>query len=245
MLLKRILTTWAGLVLLTVAVSAQTQTGGLTVRSQPPGAEVVLKGDAVVAGVTPTTFQQQLSGEYRLTIKKYGYEKYKTTVVLDPSNALALDIKLTQKSRIKAAARSLFIPGWGQRYSDQKTKSFIFNFLACGAVATFFLVDDEFQYRNDLLKQQRRLYDSSVSAGVDYSQLQSIQSELNKKQKKAYDAENVRRAAIGAVIGVWGMNVLDALFFFPDDHATFSVGGLSLRPDTRSGRIGLTLAGRF
>lgn len=244
-MLKRILTFTAIVLSFAAAVSAQSADSGFSVISSPPGAEVTLTGDAVVAGVTPTTFRQPLLGEYKVTVRKYGYENYNSRVTLDPVKSLALDVRLTPKTRLKAAARSLFIPGWGQRYTDQKGKSFVFNLLAAGSIAAFLIADEEFRYRRDLYNDISKTYDSSKTAGAGYDQMQRLYAELSAKQKKAYDAETVRRATIGTVIGVWGLSVLDAILFFPSDHGTFTVGGISVEPNSRPGTLGLKMSRRF
>lgn len=246
MLLKRILTTLAFLVAWPLGLWAQTNApGGLAVTTSPPGAEVTLDGEAVVVGISPTSFHHNLVGDYRVTIKRYGFETYKTRVTLDPTKQMALDVKLTSKTRLKSAARSLFIPGWGQRYTDQGTKGFFFTVLAAGSVAAFLLADEEFNYRNDLFKQQRHLFDSSVAAGTSYNQIAAIQRQVASTQQKAYDAETTRRVTIGIVAGVWALNVMDALLFFPSDQGSFSVGGLSFQPSAKPGTLGLAVSRRF
>ncbi len=244
-MLKRTLTMAALALVFTAATSTQGADGGFAVTSSPPGAEVTLKGEAVVVGVTPTAFLHPLVGDYQVTVRKYGFENYRTRVTLDPAKPLALDIQLTPKTRLKAAARSLFIPGWGQRYTEQKSKSFLFNLLAAGSVAAFLLADEEFRYRRDLFNDISHVYDSSKSAGASYQQMQRLHTELTTKQKKAYDAESFRRATIGAVIGVWGLSVLDALLFFPSERGTFSVGGISMAPSNTPGVLGLQMTRRF
>jgi hypothetical protein len=246
MLLKRTLTTLVLALSLAAATSAQqTPQSGLTVRSNPDGAEVTLKGDAIVTGITPTTFHQLLVGSYTVIVKRHGYENYKTHVMLDPNQPASLDVRLSPRTRIKAAARSLFVPGWGQYYGQQKTKGVLFTLLAAGSVGAFLIADHDFQNKNDLFKASEHAYDSSVAAGASYQELVRAQASLASTQKKAYDSENVRRATLGAVIGVWSLSLLDALLFFPEDHGTFTVKGISVTPDTKPGTLGLTLSRRF
>jgi hypothetical protein len=96
-----------------------------------------------------------------------------------------------------------------------------------------------------LFKEQRRLYDSSSAAGATYQQLLGVHNELVKTQKRAYDAETTRRTTIGIAIGVWALNFVDALLFFPEDHGTFTVGGISLEPIKQPGTLGLAVARKF
>ena len=68
---------------------------------------------------------------------------------------------------------------------------------------------------------------------------------LTKQQEKAYDAENDRRFAIGSVIAVWSLSVLDALFFFPEEKGSFTVKGLSVTPQADMKNISVNLSYEF
>ena len=233
------------LLFLPLISSAQlNMSGDLTVRTDPEGAQVELKGEAKVAGVSPVRFRHLLIGEYKLSVKKHGYENYKSSVVLDPMKQLEVDVLLTPKTRFKAAARSLLLPGWGQRYADRKTKGYLYTFLAAGAAVAYFIADDEFDYRNELFDDIRNNYDSLAVHG-NIGQLQELYPSLVKAQEDAFDAENVRRITIGAAIGIWTLNVLDALFFFPEEKGTFTVKGLPFEPEAGFDKVGMTLSLNF
>jgi hypothetical protein len=239
MLLKRILTLVTLLLTLSGAATAQTSAdagvaAGIVIRTSPPGAEVVLEGDAVVTGITPATIRYPLIGPYKLTIKRSGYEKYKSDLVLNPSQQLQLDISLSRKTPIKAAVRSMFLPGWGQNYSEQKTKAFAFTMLFAGAVTTYFIADHRFDDKEETFLTRQREYDDAVTDGASYTEL-----------SRRLDAENVRRIGIGLVVGVWGLNVLDALFFTPTDKAVVTVKGISVAPSTEPDQFGIQLTKSF
>lgn len=245
MALKRILATVLIFISLPLILNAQgIQTGSLTVRSIPEGALITLTGEVVVSGVSPATFNHVLIGDYRLELKKYGYENYKTHVVLDPNKNTQVDINLSPKTRFKAMARSLFIPGWGQRYTDQKTKGFLFTTLAVGSVVAYLIADDDFDDKKQIYDDKLREYDITKSSGT-YEDLVKIHGELVEAQEDAYDAEDIRRVTIGAVIGVWGLNLLDALFLFPEERGTFSVKGLTIAPDVSPVNTGVTISMDF
>ncbi len=228
----------------TLIAQTSTMTGDLTVRSDPQGALVRLSGGAIVSGVTPVRFRHLMIGDYELTLKKHGYETYKTRIELDPTRQMEVDIKLSPKTRFKTAVRSLFIPGWGQRYADRKTKGWAFTILTVAAGVAYLYADDEFDYRFDDLKKFEREYDSlKVSGSVD--ELQEVYPSLVRAQEKAYDAENVRRIVIGAGIGIWALNVIDAIFFFPEEKGTFTVKGLTLAPSADTENVGLSISMKF
>jgi hypothetical protein len=245
MTLKRILTAVLTTVSIPFLSSAQgTASGDVTVRSTPEGAHITISGDVVVSGVTPARFRHLLIGDYKLVLKKHGYESYSTRVALDPTRQIEIDIRLSPKTLLKATVRSFFIPGWGQKYTDQKTKGYLIGALAIGSVLAYLAADDEFDYRYDLFLEKRNLFDSLRTAG-SIDDLRRLKPELDKVQDDAYDAENVRRAAIGAIIAVLGINLLDILFFYPEQRATFSIKGLAISPTADPNRVGLTLSKRF
>ncbi len=233
------------LLLLQSAIAQDSSDPGLIVRSSPEGAEVVLRGDAVVAGVTPTFFRQGLMGEYKVEFIKYGYEKYSTKIVLDPAKQTELAVELSRKTGFKAAVRSMIIPGWGQRYGDQKTKGMLYHFAAVGVVTAFLIADKDFDNKYDRFQLRRDAFDSTVAAGGSYPDVQSAHADLVTAQQKAHDAEEIRRITIGAVAGIWALNVIDALFFFPDEKATFTVKGLTVRPEADTKSVGLTISHSF
>ena len=245
MTLKRILA--ATIVAVAVPMIAWSQgitSGNFTVRSLPPGAQVILKGETIVTGITPANFSHLLIGDYELIVTKYGYQTYKTRVTLDPNTPQTINVSLKKKNRFKAFARSLFIPGWGQKYSDQKTKSYLYPILTgLGGVALYF-ANDEFNYRNDNYESRLAHYDSVASDG-NVAQLRLLKPGLDEAQEKAYDAENVRRITAGVVIGVWALNLIDILFFFPEERGTFSVKGITFESNATPNQFGLTLTRKF
>ncbi len=245
-MLKRILTTLLLLVLSSVSVMSQTAgQSGLTITSNPPGAEVILEGDAMVTGVTPTAFRYPLIGEYKVVVRKHGYEDYKSRLVLDPSKEFSLDVNLSRKTGIKAAVRSMFIPGWGQHYTDQNTKSLLFAGLFAGAAAFYFIADHDFDDKEDDFVRARGEYDEAVKRAAGDTELRGLLQTLTSAQQDAYDSENVRRVAIGTVIGAWGLNILDALLFTPGDEALYTVKGISVVPEVGADGVGLTLSKAF
>jgi len=245
MTLKRILTIGALSLLAATAVYGQNDAGGsVTVVSDPPGAEVTLDGAVTVSGVTPAIFNQTLIGDYRLKISRHGYENYKTRLVIDPSKPMQFDVTLSRKTKFKAAIRSMVIPGWGQRYGDQKTKGYIFSFLAVGSVTAFLIADDDFRAKRDRYDDRLAEYDALKESGT-YEQLAAFKPSLDQAQEDAYDAETWRRAAVGAVIGAWSISLLDAIFFFPEEHGTFSVKGLTIAPEAGADGVNLSISTKF
>lgn len=244
-MVKRILAFSLVAGLIPVFAAGQTAGGSITVISDPGGAEVMLKGDATVVGVTPTTFQHIFIGKYDLVLSKPGYETYKERVLIDPSQNMRFDISLTPKTAFKASLRSTFLPGWGQRYGGQTTKGWVFHFFAAGSIAAYFVADHNFDIKYDKFVRRQEAYDAAVAGGAGREELQSLLDDLQTYQDDAYNYEDYRRITIGTVVGVWGLAVLDALLFFPDNRSDVSTGGVSLETGAGSTPLGLTLSYRF
>ena len=244
--MKRILITVAGFWLIPALVPAQPgTTGGVTITSAPPGAEVMLEGEARVSGLSPITFSYLLVGEYSLTVKKHGYEDYKTCLILDPARSQQVHVELSPKTGAKAALRSGLIPGWGQRYGERKTTGFLASVLFVGAGLTFLDAESTFQDREDDYSACLESYDAAVRRGTSIDELIRLHTALVDAQQEAYDAENNRRLTAGIVVGIWGLNVLDALLFTPNERATFSIKGIAIAPSADGQGVRLTLSKAF
>jgi hypothetical protein len=229
------------LCLIVPTVFAQETGGGLTIDTSPSGAEVHLSGIISIDGLTPARFAQGLEGHYQVRIKKSGYETYKSNLFLQPDRNINLTVKLTPKTRLKAAARSLLIPGWGQSYTDQKTKGLIFTLAAIGAGAGYFMSDSDFDEKNNRYKATLSDYNRAST----FEEKNRLYTRLALTKKEAYDAENGRRIAIGAVIAAWGINLLDILFFFPEESGSMVIDKLSLKSAPQKGGGTVVLSYNF
>ena len=240
MMRKRILLTLL-IIALPLIVTAQGITGGFTVDSNPPGALVTLDGALMLTGVTPVNFKQGLDGKFKIKVEKQGYESYKSSVFLQSGKATTLNIRLKPKTRFKAVSRSLLIPGWGQMYGGQKFKGTMFLLLAAGGVASYLIADSDFDDKQEEYDRLNGEYQSAVT----YSEKERLYPILSDARKDAYDAENIRRITIGVTIGVWGLSLLDALLFFPEERGSFIVDQISIEPDLEQGGAKIVLSSRF
>lgn len=223
-----------------LSLMAQEATSGFHIETNPPGAEVNLIGTVTVTGLSPVSFNLGLEGNYQLQVKKYGYETHKSSVYIQAGRAVNLMVNLRPKTRLKAAARSLIIPGWGQSYSAQKTKGLLFGLAAATGIASFLITDSDFDNKN--AEYDNLLID--YNKATTFSEKERLYPLVRDAKKKAYDMETRRRIAIGATVAVWSLNVLDVLLFFPEAGGSMIVNGLSVKPDI-SGKAYLTISYRF
>ena len=222
---------------LSVSAYAQNSTGpGVTVRSTPSGATVILNGDFTVAGVTPTVFTQGLNGYYEITAYRPGYETYHSSVILSGDQPMSIDVALEPKTRAKAALRSLIIPGWGQRYYGSSGKGTLLTVGALAGGITVGILHLHFDHeRNQYFDVLDRF-----SGTRSVAEREGLLDELYNKQKSAYDAERARNIGAAILAGFWAYNVLDALLFFPDYSIQISGANLSLSPDFKADGVQLT-----
>ena len=233
------------LLLLSCPVLGQDLTPGkIFVNSVPDGAVVTLSGDTRVSGVTPVRFDHILYGDYRLEISRYGFEEYKTRLLINPSLPMEISVNLKPKTRFKASLRSLLIPGWGQRYFDKNRRGNLLTAAAIVSAAGYFWIDREFDKKYERYEEYLKQYDDIASSGT-LEELRAFQPVLEEAQQDAYDYENVRRAASGAVIGVWAINMIDILFFSAPQGGTFTIKGVAVTPSSIEGNPGITLSGSF
>lgn len=242
MALKRILATILTISMVAGVGRAQSiASGDVSVTSTPAGAIATLSGESVVTGVTPARFRHLLVGEYRLDVRLSGYETFTTRVALDPARPSEISVTLTPKTRIKAALRSMVIPGWGQHYSARRSRALAFALFSAGSAVAVLIADREFDDEFQIYQNRLHEYDAATT----YEEQRRLHPELIAAQNDAYDAENFRRITMGVAIGVWSLNLLDALIFFPHRPEGFRVKGLTVSPTADFQQVGLSLVARF
>ncbi len=217
------------ILLLAISATARSQTSPVvSVTSKPSGATVILSGDYTVAGITPTSFSQNLVGLYRITAHHEGYETYHSTVVLSGREAVALDIKMVAKTRVRAAMRSLVFPGWGQDYVGSKTKGALLTIGTLAAAATTGIMHLRYESRRHDFDDYNAIYNKTRSV----EEREKMLAKHYALQKDAYGAEHDRNIVLGVLAGIWAYNLLDAILFFPDYGLSVSGTNLGLYPDS-------------
>ena len=229
------------LFLVTTTAFAQQGVNGLSVVSNPAGAEVILSGDKIISGITPVNFIQALDGYYKVDIKKDGYETYKSSLLIRAGEPRSISVALRPKTRFKASTRSFFIPGWGQMYTNQKTKGGIFFIMTLGAVTSYLIADNDYNDKADIYDD----YEDRYNAMTSFAEKEQFYPILADARNDAYDAETLRRITIGAAIAVWGLNFIDALFFFPERNGKLPANSISVVPDMEQGGGLVILSHRF
>jgi hypothetical protein len=209
--LVMILLTWGARVSAQEDQAASPARGTFSLYSKPSGAFVYLQGDYDFIGLTPCEVPFPLEGSYRVKALKRGYEDWtsRITVVGDRQNSLYM--KLSPKTKWKTALRSAIFPGWGQYYSDRKTKGIIFGILQIGsllgtayAYQNYEDAKDDYYATVDRYRTEKRI-----------DELARLRTEMNHLRRDADYAWELRNTFLALTAGIWAYNVLESVLFFP------------------------------
>ena len=197
------------------AASAQSndkEHDGTRIETNPIGAVVYLKGEYRLAGRAPFVIHQPLSGVYEIKASKRGYETYAATHVFRPDLPERLQIRLTRKTRLRAMIRSMFIPGWGQVYSEQPFKGVVLGSAQFVSGLYLLIADSRYQKAVDAFNTAVRNFKRyEKNAEVRGLYIQKI-FETQKDVDKHYE---IRKRALIIAASIYIYNLLDALILFP------------------------------
>lgn len=188
---------------------------GITISTNPSGATVYLNGEIDLVANTPARIPSDISGRFRAEITRPGYETWKGDLTFVPGSTRNIEIRLSRKTRVKAALRSLIIPGWGQVYSENKSRGYLITSGVIITGATLYYLDRRFDNKKSDFDIARKNYD----AATRIDERNALKAILDDRQHDAYRAETDRNTAFAIGVALWGYNVLDALLFFPGDKA--------------------------
>jgi PEGA domain/Family of unknown function (DUF5683) len=242
MALKRILTAVfvSCFIFLSLPAAGQ-EAGNVLVNSEPQGALVQLQGDLALSGVTPVKFDRALSGKYRVEVLREGYENYRSTAYFAVNQQSQLSIKLVPKTKAKAFFRSVIIPGWGQRYYGDRTKSALFAVGTLASAVGYAFVKWDYDDKVDVYNARK----ADFNAATRWSDLPRLEAQLKDAQKKANDAENIVNVMTAVTAGIYVLNLLDSFLFFPEFDRYTEYKAISVVPAYQPGTASLALSIRF
>lgn len=212
----------------------------ISIQTSPPGALVTLTGEVKISGVTPFLFDRPLTGVYRVTAFRKGFETYRITARLAESEPTRLEFRLTPKTRLKAALRSVVFPGWGQKYYGRPGRGVLMFLGAIASSGGYLLIREDFQSKENDLAIAKRNYSRASS----WAELVRTDAVLRDAQDQANKAEDRLNIAMGIAVGVYALNVLDCLLFFPNYDGDGNQK-LTIRPEFDGAMAGLSVAKQF
>ena len=169
------------LVLILLFSPCVAQEAGTVIDSDPPGAAITLDGEYHLSATTPCRLPDNINGRFTIEAMMPGYESWRGDITIMPGQGNHYSFTLAPKTRIKASLRSLFIPGWGQSYSNQKQKAFILTISTLGfAVGTLLAHNDFARKRDD--------YDQAVidlGNAVSYDEVLELRARVVDKNRSS------------------------------------------------------------
>jgi hypothetical protein len=189
-----------------VSLAMERATGFLYLRSIPEGARVLIDGEFV--GMTPLEQAPIPIGTRSVALMKGGYDKWEGTVDIATGETAEFAVTLVAGSKTKTGAfvRSMFFPGWGQRYRGASNLGNMFSIAAiCGLGACFFTVSD---------------HNSKMDDYEDYNSVSNPDRHtLDRLYDEADKATKVGNVVIIATGLIWAANVAEAALGFPAGEA--------------------------
>ena len=196
----------------------------VTIESMPNGAEVSINGKR--AGETPLRDFTVIAGANEISIKRMGYETHHARVTVSQKNPLNLNPVLIPKTRNKALLKSLLLPGFGQRYSEHKSKGAFISVLQAAAIAGVVVAT----IRNNNTQNE---YDDAYTAykrAATPDDIKATRKLMKAKHDTVTTARNTQNVVIGATAIIYLYNVIDAALTTPKIEVKMPVSSLSLEP---------------
>ena len=191
------------------------------ITSEPIGATIYIGGEVI--GKTPSYLPYKISGEYLLRAEKPGYESWSHKIDFSnwPKDTLACALKL--KTKTKAFFRSFLLPGWGQRYAEERSKGKILTALQFTSLISLGAAQLYYDNRLENYNNKKLEYETIAKS---YTSAPHAWNELNSSYSKLENAHELRQILVYSAIGAYALNLIDILFFFPEDLHEIKIFGL-------------------
>ncbi len=187
-----------------LSLNLQPMMGYLTLQGDTE-AQVKVSGRAV--GSTPMEQHPLQMGPYDLKITKPEYYSYSSQMVVQYNHITTVDFSLKKKPKGPAVAFSLVVPGGGQVYQGYK-RGLVY---ITSAVALAYLGFSSHQDVNTFHDQ----YDSRLAdynTAPDEETATPLAAAVQESLDAWTDAEDSRNLMLGALAGVWVVNIVDIAF---------------------------------
>jgi hypothetical protein len=185
--------------------------GSLTLITRPTGASFRVSGDQEVAGQAPVTLEPWLPGTYRIEAFAAGYDRWRRTLISDGMTVDTLWMTLRPKNALKAGARALVLPGWGQFYDQHPGRGTVVMASLAAAGVGLGLTHLRLRDRED----ERAAAYEDVLAAQTSEELTAAVAVWDRAHDRWGSAQRLRAGFIWSTVGIWGLSVIDAMAFVP------------------------------
>ena len=192
---------------LPAGVSSNPDLGFLTINTYNLSAQAKVKGIRATLDL-PVEYLELKYGSYPLRVFQSGFETENRNVIINKQKTTIIEVNLKRKTARKALRYSI-IPGGGQFYAENKTKSAIF-FLASAGLATMFYNNyDTYNVEEPLVSQYMENYLNATDSDEIDQNFNTYQSQVN----TVNDLQTQMILYGGALAVTWVVNLIDAYFF--------------------------------
>ena len=148
-------------------------------------------------------------GNYGFVATAPKYQSKKVPVFVNEPESQTFQIDLEPKKRIRALTYSSLLPGSGQFYAENKTKSAIFFLASAGLSAMLYNNYDTYNVEEPLVSQYKENYLNALDPDEIDQTLNTYQNQVN----TVNDLQTQMLIYGSALAVTWIANIIDIYFF--------------------------------
>ena len=162
-----------------------------------------------ITGIEYGSLEYLTYGNYKIVATAPKYKSKNVSVLVNKPESQTFQIDLEPKKRIKALTYSSLLPGSGQFYAENKTKSAIFFLASAGLSAMLYNNYDTYNVEEPLVSQYKENYLNALDPDEIDLTLNTYQSQVN----TVNDLQTQILIYGGALAVTWIANMIDIYFF--------------------------------
>ena len=162
-----------------------------------------------ITGIEYGSLEYLTYGNYKIVATAPKYQSKNVSVLVNKPESQTFQIDLEPKKRIKALTYSSLLPGSGQFYAENKTKSAIFFLASAGLSAMLYNNYDTYNVEEPLVSQYKRDYQNATDPNDIDQNWNTYQGQVN-----TVNDLQTKLMIYGSSLAVtWIVNIMDAYFF--------------------------------
>ena len=188
-------------------IELERETGKLTIEGNPSNSLIFIGNEKI--GTIPLREYSYPTGSYELKVQQAGFNSFQQGIKIETDRLLPIQVELLPKSKGKALAFSLVLPGSGQIYMGNKGRGYLMllSSLVSGYMSyqnynTF--IDNRTIYEDKNEVYNANLTQPDLLAGQKQDMLDAFDT-MKENEKSLL-------AMTGLLGGVWTLNILEIMF---------------------------------
>ncbi|MDP8206352.1 MAG: PEGA domain-containing protein [Candidatus Electryonea clarkiae] len=225
-----------------VYATLKMHTGDITFSRLPNGARVLIDGQSV--GHAPLNPIPKPVGTYTVNLSSPGYDGETTQMVEVTKKGVSEVVNnLVAKSHARALLKSALLPGAGQQYLDRHSAGSLYYWAEVGLLG--YLGYNAYNYNKEIDAYNVLVDEYRTARNRQTATAKGL--EMNEAFGKVEDAEKKWKSAMVYIIGVYVINLADAMFWptpgqlSKPGHASISQPSFhaGIQPDSRGKPVGI------